>query len=402
MPRKKRRHAEDLRGATRLAADATRGVTDVVEAMHHTIASGPALLGRPLARPARVVTAAIYGSIRGVTRLVSGGIDALLAQLAPLLGESEPGPERAALIAALNGVVGDYLAETGNPLATEMRLVHEGVPLEIETQELRAVMPRAKGRVLVLVHGSCMNEAQWKRGGHDHGAALAASLGLVPIYVRYNSGLHISTNGEQLSLLLDRLVAAWPAPVERVSIVGHSMGGLVARAACHAAESSGARWRADLVDLVCIGSPHQGAMLERGGNLFELLLGVSRYSAPLGRLGRLRSAGVTDLRYGNVRGEDWSERDRFAGGKDPRRPLPLPEGVRCYAIAGTRSPGPASRLRGDGLVSVGSALGLHRDPARAVAFPESHRWIAYGTGHLDLLDRPEVYETLRAWLVAAS
>jgi pimeloyl-ACP methyl ester carboxylesterase len=187
-----------------------------------------------------------------------------------------------------------------------------------------------------------------------------------------------------------------------MSIVGHSMGGLVARAACHAAETSGARWRARLVDLVCIGSPHQGAMLERGGNLFELLLGASRSSAPLGRLGRLRSAGVTDLRYGNVRGDDWSERDRFAGGKDPRRPLPLPDGVRCYAIAGTRSPGPASRLRGDGLVSVGSALGLHRDPARAVAFPESHRWIAYGTGHLDLLDRPEVYETLRAWLATPS
>jgi hypothetical protein len=141
-------------------------------------------------------------------------------------------------------------------------------------------------------------------------------------------------------------------------------------------------------------------MLERGGNLLEVVLGVSRYSAPLGRLGRLRSAGVTDMRFGNVLDEDWNGRDRFAPGKDPRSGLALPAGVRCYAIAATRSRRPGGRLLGDGLVSVNSALGRHRDPARTLPFPEAHRWIAYGTGHLDLLSRPEVFETIRAWLAA--
>jgi pimeloyl-ACP methyl ester carboxylesterase len=406
--KKARPHADDLRGASRLAADATRGVTDVVEAMHRTIAGGPDILGRPLAGPARVVTAVVYGSIRGVTRLVSTGLDAALSRLAPLLGESEPGPERAALLAALNGVVGDYLAETGNPLAIEMRLVHDGRPLELEPDALREALPNVRGgvggKLLVLAHGSSMNETQWTRLGHDHGAELAASLGYVPVYLRYNSGLHISTNGRQFSELLERLVAAWPVPASELSIVGHSMGGLVARSACHAAEASGARWRGLLRNLVCIGSPHQGAMLEKSGNLLEVLLGVSRYSAPLGRLGRLRSAGVTDMRFGNVVDEDWNGRDRFAPGKDPRGALALPAGVRCYAIAGTRSARPtqptraAGRLLGDGLVSVDSALGRHRDPARTLPFPREHRWIAYGTGHLELLSRPEVFETMRAWL----
>ena len=398
LTKKTRPHADDLRGVSQLAADATRGVTHVVEAMHRTIAGGPDVLGRPLAAPARLLTAAVYGSIRGVTNLVSTSLDAALGQLAPLLGESEPGPERVAFLAALNGVVGDHLAKTGNPLAIAMRFVHDGKPLDLDRHALRAAMPDASGKVLVLVHGSSMSEVQWNRLGHDHGAALAACLGSVPIYLRYNSGLHISTNGRAFSEQLERLVAGWPVPATELTIVGHSMGGLVSRSACHAAEASGARWRALLRNLVCIGSPHQGALLERGGNLFEVLLGVSRYSAPLGRLGRLRSAGVTDMRYGNVLDEHWSGRDRFAHGRDPRGPLALPGGVRCYAIAGTRSPGPDGKLRGDGLVSVDSALGLHKDPARTLAFPEGHRSIAYATGHLELLSSVPVFETMRAWL----
>lgn len=375
-------------------------MTDVVEAMHRTIASGPHVLGRPLEGPARVITAVVYGSIKGITRLVGTGVDAALAQLGPVLGESEPGPERAAVLAALNGVLGDYLEETGNPLATEMRLFHAGRPLDLEPPALREALQGASGKVLLLVHGSSMNEAQWTRAGHDHGAELAASLGHTPIYLRYNSGIHISTNGRALSAMLERLVAGWPVPVEELSIVGHSMGGLVARSACHVAEESGARWRGKLRSLVCVGSPHHGAMLERGGNLLEVLLGASRYSAPLGRLGRLRSAGVTDMRFGNVLDEHWDGRDRFAPGKDPRGQLKLPEGVRCYAIAASRSAGPGPRLRGDGLVSVDSALGRHRDPARTLAFPEGHRWIAFGTGHLGLLSSVPVYETMRAWLSA--
>jgi pimeloyl-ACP methyl ester carboxylesterase len=381
--RRGRAHADDLRGASRLVVDATKRVTDVVEGMHHTIASGPDLLGRPLEGPASVITKLVYGSIRGVTHVVGVGIDAILAQLAPLLGESVPGPERAAVLAVINGVVGDYLAETKNPLATEM--------------QLKGGKPGATGKLVVLVHGSCMNDLGWNHGGHDHGAALARDLGYAPIYLLYNSGLHVSQNGRGFAELLERLVAEWPVPLEELVLVGHSMGGLVARSACHVGEAEGHAWRKKLRTLVCIGSPHHGAPLERGGNWIDVLLGISRYSAPLSSLGKLRSAGVTDMRHGTVRDEDWRGRDRFARTTVPTR-LPLPTGVRCYAMAATLSPKVRKKLRSDGMVPVDSALGRHKKPELALDFPEDHQWVGYGIGHLDLLGRAEVYEKLRSWL----
>jgi hypothetical protein len=143
--------------------------------------------------------------------------------------------------------------------------------------------------------------------------------------------------------------------------------------------------------------------MERGGNWIDLLLGISPYSAPLARLGKIRSAGITDLRYGNLTHEDWQGRDRFARG-DRRRFVPLPEDVRCYAIAATtaKHPRPAGRsLPGDGLVPVASALGEHDRAALSLRIPKSRQWIARGRGHLDLLDAPEVYGRIRGWLGAA-
>jgi pimeloyl-ACP methyl ester carboxylesterase len=391
-------HAADLRGVSRLVVDATKRVTDVVEGMHVTIASGPGVLGRPLEAPARAMTGLVYGSVRGVAHVVGASIDAVIAQVAPLLGASAPGPKRAAVLAALNGVIGDYLSETGNPLATEMCLCHNGHPLEIETEALHAAVPKAGKKLLVLVHGSAMDESSWNRAGHDHGVALARDLGYTPIYLRYNSGLHISTNGRAFAERLERLVAQWPVPIEELVLLGHSMGGLVARSACHAGESAGHAWRTKLKKLVCLGSPHHGSPLERGGNVIDWALGISRYSAPLSRLGKLRSAGVTDMRHGNVLDEHWHGRDRFAHGADLRERLELPDGVECYAIAATTTPAAGKKLRSDGLVPVDSALGRHKKAKLVLGFPEDHQWIGYGMGHLDLLSRREVYETLRSWL----
>lgn len=396
-PRKRkgaRPHGDDARAASRLLVEATLRVTDIVHAMHRRIASGPNVLGLPLEAPARVLTGLVYGSVRGVTQAVGAVVDAALASLAPVLGASAPSAERAAVLAALNGLVGDYLSETGSALATTMCLCHDGDTLDLEASALREALPDASSRVVVLVHGSSMNDLQWRRAGHDHGAALARDLGYSALYLRYNSGLHVSTNGRAFAALLEQLFAAWPVPLTELVLVGHSMGGLVVRSACHAGEVAAHKWRADaLTKLVCLGSPHHGAPLERGGNWVDVLLGVSGYSAPLARLGRLRSAGVTDLRYGNVRDEDWNGRDRFALAGDPRTVLPLPTDVQCYAVAATTSQATATRLAGDGLVPIDSALGRP-----SLAFPETNQFIAYGAGHLDLLSRPEVYEQLRTWL----
>jgi len=404
MTKKTHLHPADLRGFARLATQATAGLADLVEAMHHTIARP---VGRGRAHTAgrtRGLTGLVYKSVRGVTRLVGGGMDVLLAQLRPTLAGRASSPQREAVLAALNGVMGDYLVASDNPLAIPMSLRRDGRPLVLETQALAAAIPQGGGRLAVLAHGLCLNDLQWNRGGHDHGAVLARDLGYTPLYLHYNSGLHTSTNGRTLAGLLEVLLKQWPRRVEELVIVAHSMGGLVARSAFHYAVAAGHDWPRRLRQLAFLGTPHHGAPLERGGNWVTVILDATPYAAPFARLGKIRSAGITDLRYGNVLDEHWRGRDRFAHAPDTRRTVPLPKGVRSFAIAATTGKKRGDlrdRLLGDGLVPVSSALGRHDESHRSLGFPQSRQWIGYGMSHLDLLGRPEVSDRIVRWFSAA-
>ncbi|MBL9012723.1 MAG: alpha/beta hydrolase [Myxococcales bacterium] len=389
--KKPRSHVDDLRGVSKLAVEATRGVMGLVEAMQVAIASGPAVLGAPLEKPVKLATGLVYGTMKGITEAVGAGIDAALAQLGPLLGSSAPGPERELVLAALNGVLGDYLEAQGNPLAIPMTLRRDGAP---------HTLVGATGKLLILVHGSCCTDLMWTSKGHDHGARLASELGYTPLYVHYNSGLHISTNGKKLSALLEEMVRSWPVPLDEIVLLGHSMGGLVARSALHVADEAGHAWRGGVRALVTLGSPHHGAPLERGGNWIDLLLGVSRYSAPFARLARLRSAGITDLRFGNVLDAHWHGKDRFDFGHDDRCPAPLPHGIACYAVAGTLSIADGPDLASDGMVPVASAFGDHATDGLCLSFAPERRYLALGTGHLQLLGSQDVYGKLVEWLRA--
>jgi hypothetical protein len=186
--------------------------------------------------------------------------------------------------------------------------------------------------------------------------------------------------------------------VEELAILAHSMGGLVSRSAFVQAAEAGRRWPRRLGKMVFLGTPHHGAPAERVGNWVNVVLGAAPFTGPLARLPRIRSAAITDLRHGNLLDEDWQGRDRFQGGPDRRRPVPLPRGVKCFAVAASTARGPDAPPRGDGLVPVDSALGRHAEPARTLRFPASRRWIAYRTNHFGLLDDPQVYARLRGWL----
>ena len=362
-----------MRGGARLAIEGVRGVTGIVESMHSRILRVPAPLGVVQDKDTTGITGLVYRSIHGTTALVGKALDTALAGAEALLPASlqqlSPGTAdetREAVVAALNGVMGDHLEASGNPLAIRM-----------------ALRPRpadaARGpRILLLVHGLCMTDRQWTRDGHDHGQALAKSLGCTPVYARYNTGRHIATNGGELSVQLEQLLRNWPQPVESLAVIGHSMGGLVARSALQHATQAGMSWPAKLRQLIFLGSPHHGAPLERGGNWVHLALGISPYVAPFARLSGLRSAGITDLRHGSAQA--------------------LPAGVRCYAIAGTLGKGSTDEWLGDGLVPVASALGRHAKPTRDLRIPASRQWIARGVNHLDLLSSDAVYQRLCRWL----
>ena len=391
----------DLRGLSRLGVDATVGLTDLVEQMHHTIVERAAPLGPERSGRTRGITGFVYGSVRGVTRMVGHGVDASLRVLERLGPAPATSPSRETALAIVNGVWGDHLEASGNPLAIKMSLRVDGRPLEPTPEGLRAALPAATDRVVVLVHGLCMNDLQWERAGHHHGRMLAREFGYTALALHYNSGAHISDNGERFAALLESLVANWPVELRELVIVGHSMGGLVARAACHEADRRSLAWRRSLSRLVCLGTPHHGAVLERGGHLVDMTLGISPYAAPFARLGKARSAGITDLRYGNLQRADWSGRAAHDQKHDDRRPTPLPQGVAVYLLAATTaaaSHGLRHAVIGDGLVSMASAWGEHRDPALALAVPDGHKRLVTRANHWDLLSHPEAAAALREWL----
>jgi pimeloyl-ACP methyl ester carboxylesterase len=384
-PRSSHWRSSDLRAAGRLATQATLGLTDLVENLHHNILRAPGPLGAVTHAPSPGITGLVYRSIRGVTRLVGGGVDLLLGQLPALLSpdDAPASPERDAIIAALNGVLGDHLQASDNPLAITMGLFLQGQPLD-----LKRAWPDARPQVLLQIHGLCMSPRRWARRGTDAGAELAAQAGCTHLHLHYNSGLPIAENGRLLTLQLQALQRDWSVPLEGLVIVAHSMGGLVARSACHQAAEQGHSWLQQLRKLVFLGTPHLGAPLERGGHAIDLLLGASPYTAAFARLGRVRSAGITDLRHGEPRAAH--------GG-----PLPLPEGVDCCAVAGSLSSRPGElkeTLLGDGLVPLASALGQHRLNSRRLGFAPDHQFIARGLGHLELMDAPVVFEQLRRWI----
>lgn len=402
-PRTRDRHLRpnDLRAAAQLVTQATLGVVGITEGVHQAVRQRIGLPGGDAPDRTGGLTGRIYAAIRGTAHGIGAGIDGLLHSLLPLLErpgtEAADSAERAAVLAALNGVFGDRLAAMGNALAQPMELRHAGEVLPLHAPErLAQRLAPADPHLLLMIHGLCMNDTQWRRSGHDHTPWLAAALQATPLHLRYNSGLHIAANGRELAQALERLTRHWPVALQGITLVGHSMGGLVARSALHEGRRAGHRWPALAKHLVFLGTPHHGAPLERAGHGADLLWASSPFTAPLARLGRLRSAGITDLRHGHLRHPDEARTDD---------PLPLPDGVACFGVAACLAPRRgllAERLVGDGLVPLRSALGEHDEPARRLVFARGSLHVVYRTGHLDLLSSPAVAEQLRQWLAPPS
>ena len=417
-------HLSDLQGLAQLATQATLGITGLAETVqgrvYKSVAAPFGPLGQKFVDPSPAssgvkrggITSLAYGSVRGVTRLVGGAADKLLAGAGSLQRHKKSSRTREAMLAAINGVLGDRLLETANPLTITMSFRHEGEPLLLDKAALAQRLPHATGKVLVLVHGLCMNDLQWTGSAvgdtptgagtlHDHGAYLARELGYTPVYLHYNTGLSIADNGQRLAGLMEQLWQAWPVPISTLTLLTHSMGGLVSRSACHHAEAAGQRWRQGLDHLIFLGTPHGGAPLEALGHWVDKMLGSNIVTRPFAAIGLVRSAGIQDLREGKVLPDVAPAADETG--------LPLPEGVQCCTVAATIQSEPASsatslkealanRYLGDGLVPVPSALGVHPDTRQSVSFRPEDQWRAWDTGHVALLHSSAVAAQLRRWL----
>lgn len=399
----------DIRGLAQLVTEATVGVTGIVEGVHHSVLSTMCIPSSATAGQTCGITGLVYKSIRHTTQLVGKSIDTALAILEPLFESvkytNPETPQREALLAIINGVMGDYLVVNNNPLAIPMTLRYQGKALNLDSHSLPTIQ-EAKSKLLLLIHGLCMNDLQWhtqhKEQVVNHGEALACALNYTPIYLRYNSGLHISQNGRELSIHLEQLFRRWPRPIEELIVVAYSMGGLLIRSAFYYAKQENLRWTNYLKSIVFLGTPHHGSPLEKAGNWIDTILGSTRYSAPFAKLGKVRSAGITDLRYGYLLDEDWLGYERFDCKPDNRQFVPLPEGIDCYTIAATIADKRnimADCLIGDGLVPLYSALGQHKDVKRNLGFAKAAQWIAYHTNHKQLLSSPDVTRQMIEWLM---
>jgi pimeloyl-ACP methyl ester carboxylesterase len=307
------------------------------------------------------------------------------------------------VLAVIEGLIGDQLEREQSALQQPMTVRARGAAIRPRPAELAAAFPSARRRLVVFVHGLMETEHAWRRGsserGSTYGSRLARELGCSPIYIRYNTGLHVSENGRALADLLASLVAAWPEEVEQIALVGHSMGGLVARSACHLASCEEAAWARRVRHVVSLGTPHMGAPLAQGVHYLSAALDALPETRPLAQFLRRRSAGIRDLRQGSLVDEDWRDCDPDDLRARACQEVPLLEGAtHCFVAATiTRSEHhPLGRLIGDCLVLAPSASGRSR--TRRIPFRAEHGAHQGSTHHLALLNHPAVYEHLRGWL----
>jgi hypothetical protein len=385
---------EGLSGVVGIAADAHRAVVDRVESFLPASA-------RPVTAATRGIAGGVFGLVGAAHRWTPVAVAEVAARSAPDLPVADSAAGRRVL-PLVNGLWGDRVAQRHPALAIPMSVRAGAADVRLTAVDLASVFPAATSHVVVFVHGLMeSDEAWWGAGdpGDSFGAQLEADLGATALHVRYNSGARVSSNGQALAEVLEELVEQWPVPVSRIDLVGHSMGGLVARSAGHAAREAGHDWVARQATLVTLGTPHLGAPLAKGTHLADWALAQVAETEPYGRVLASRSAGIRDLRHGAIVEADWIDRDPAALFEDPPADLPLLPHVTYFHVAATITADPehpAGRLVGDGLVRHGSASGRGR--TRHIPFGEDNGAQLGGVDHLALLRHPEVYDLIRDWI----
>ena len=407
----------DFRALGKLAGLGLSATTSLIRDTHVAIARRAFTLSGPVARPAHLahdaISRSVYAAVGGGMRAagaVAGQVAATRVASAPPHARRRVAdrPRGNAVVGALNGAWGDHLVQWSSPLALSMSMRHDDRDLEVEHDAIALAYPDATGDVAVFVHGLCETDASWRLGAHEHyddprsthGERLRRTCDLTPVYVRYNTGRHVCDNGDELAAVISRLVDEWPVPVTRLTLFGHSMGGLVIRAACHRAQADELPWLPLVQRIVYLGSPHLGAPLEVAATALGDALRKLPETRPLATALASRSSGIKDLRYGDIRSEDWAEiADLDAWRAEPLECVPLIDSATHYyvgATIGRRNDTVAARVLGDALVPWASASGSGK--RRRLALEVARGRHLGGLHHFDLLNHPRVYAVLHDWL----
>jgi len=433
------------KGAKDLVFDAVEETTNLVERMHVLAANQsirPLTLIEPLATLTRAVktvhdttASGVYDMIRIVNRGINKLLDAGTGLATNGMICSENTDQTNMNLAAkacdnscktvekvsgrdfaiaqseaiLNGLYGDYLTKKENALDLGMYFRHHGKILRMDKKSFKQNFPEATPRVCIFVHGLMCTEWSWQIASEkfygrpcvSFGSQLKADLGYTPLFIRYNTGRHISENGRQFSDLISQLIDSYPVDIEEIVLIGHSMGGLVSRSAAHYGDADNSAWIKRLRHVFCVGTPNLGAPLEKAVNLLGAILrafNTAGTQAPA-RILNSRSVGIKDLRFGYTIDDEWMDKDPDALLRDNRINLPLVNGVSYYFIAATVTVDPdhpLGLLVGDIMVRVPSAAGHTTNPDRRIPFRSG--LIFSGMSHLHMANHPDVYKVIREFL----
>ena len=374
-------YAEDLVVGT--VRDVHHAVAKRVFALTHRATGGRS---RPVQAVHDGISTALYGGLGASLRATAAGLHAAERRgIGPRLEDRPAGRQ---VLSAVNGLIGDRLREERPDFAIDMAVRHRGADVPTTPEALREIYPGATPYLVVFLHGLGENDDSWSLHRDDHGGTygsrLAEDTDWTPVYIRANTGLPIAENGVALASLMDALVHHWPVDVRRIALVGHSMGGLIMRAACAVdtdALTTPRPWTDRVTNVVTLGTPHLGAPLERVVNVGARALGVLPESAPFGRILEYRSVGILDLRQGLAADVQHLPRARYH--------------LVAATLAGSHRH-PVSEVLGDLLVRYPSAVGKARR-GRAM-FPGADVLHVPSAGHFALLNHPDVYDALRRWL----
>ena len=402
----------ELKALGRLAGETVAGPGSLARDVHRAVAGRTfgllGIMGAPVRVAHDAIANAAYASVHAGLGALPRAASARAARALPADAAALSATVRGSLtLGALNGAIGDTLVRDYRDLALELEVRRDGQEVVTDTPGLAQAYPDATPRLAVFLHGLGETDEAWRllplsRGRVDrrtYGARLREELGYTPVYVRYNTGLHVSDNGRRLSEVLDHVVRGWPTEVAEIAIVGHSMGGLVARSACHYGERDSRAWTGRVRHVFCLGTPHLGAPLERAANAAGWAVGRLPETRPFAGLVNGRSAGIKDLRFGSCVEDEWCDCDPDELLHDRCGDVPFLACATYYFVGATLArdaDSRAGRIVGDLLVQFPSASG--HGPRRRIPFEVDDGCHVGGIDHFQLLNHPAVYEQLRAWL----